>query len=353
MIKPKHEDVPENIWQVAAGDGERNYWDIFRQFGVMLIGPGGEGDYTKHKDAYNRMTPARRRPIRQFVEVADKDDYVVLKHRSGSKWIAIAIGRIKPGYYFKPVFGDVEGFQLQHCRRVDWRQTSEKPIPGLGRGGGCFSQVIKARDVVKRRWEKGKPIHKFDRIPNNPKSIELIDSLVIKGLPRQNAKRIANEIERLKSLAEWYEDNGKDCDVPEHETRTFLIVPLIMSLGWDEKKVKIEWKHKDVALFDADYSEQNEPVVIIESKRLWHGLGDAPEQAERYTRKYPTCKTFVVSDGIRYKLFTKPKPARKFRFSAYLNLLTPTRKHPYKPDVGGAVSFLLEMFHRRQSNRRV
>ena len=88
--------------------------------------------------------------------------------------------------------------------------------------------MIKAHDVVKRRWEKGKPIHKFDRIPNNPKSIELIDSLAVKGLPRQNAKRIADEIERLQGLARWYEDN--DEDVPEHETRTFLIVPLIMSL---------------------------------------------------------------------------------------------------------------------------
>jgi len=331
-----------NIWQVAAGDGERNYWDVFRQFGVMLIGPGGEGDYIKHKDAYDEMTMERRRPIRQFVEDADKNnDLVVLKHRSGSKWIAIAIGRIKSGYYYKPVFGDVEGFQLQHCRLVDWRQTSEKPIPGLGRGGGCFSHVIKARDVVKRRWEKGKPIHKFDRIPNNPKSIELIDSLAVKGLPRQNAKRIADEIERLQGLAQWYEDN--DEDVPEHETRTFLIVPLIMSLGWDEKRVKIEWKHKDVALFDAQYSKGNEPVVIIESKRLWDGLGDAPEQAERYAGQYPTCKTFIVSDGIRYKLFTKPKRAHKFRFSAYLNLLTPTRKHPYKPDVGGAASFLSKM----------
>ena len=107
--------------------------------------------------------------------------------------------------------------------------------------------------------------------------------------------------------------------------------------------MKIEWKHKDVALFDAQYSKGNEPVVIIESKRLWDGLGDAPEQAERYVGQYPTCKTFIVSDGIRYKLFTKPKRAHKFRFSAYLNLLTPTRKHPYKSRVGGAASFLSKM----------
>jgi len=39
MKKPKHEDKTANIWQVKAGDGKRDYSDVFLQFGVMLIGP--------------------------------------------------------------------------------------------------------------------------------------------------------------------------------------------------------------------------------------------------------------------------------------------------------------------------
>jgi len=338
-----------NIWQVAAGDGERNYWDVFRQFGVMLIGPGTvSGDYRKNKDAYNN--PDNRTTyhpaMRLFADEAAEKDLVVLKRPRGTKWEAVAVGKINSGYSFEPVFSDVEGFQLQHCRHVEWKQpTRETLIRGLGRGRFSHVNNERAREAVERLWKEGKR-EKSDPIPHDPKKVshdELIDSLTVKGLPGPNAKRIAKEIERLRHLAKWYEKNDENYDVREHETRTFLIVPLIMSLGWDEEKVKIEWEHKDVALFDAPYSPQSKPLVIIESKRLWDGLGYAPEQAERYAGQYKTCDRFVVSDGIRYKLFTKPKPDRKFRFSAYLNLLIPTRNHPYEPGVGGAVSFLWKM----------
>jgi hypothetical protein len=148
---------------------------------------------------------------------------------------------------------------------------------------------------------------------------------------------------RLRELADWYESRDENFDVREHETRTFLIVPLIKSLGWIEQNVKIELDHMDVVLFNGPYSKKNKPVVIIESKRLWHGLGGASDQAEKYAKKHPTCDRLVVSDGIRYKLYTKPKLGNKWPLSAYLNLLTPTLKHPYETDVGGAVSFLLKM----------
>ena len=82
----------------------------------------------------------------------------------------------------------------------------------------------------------------------------------------------------------------------------------------------------------------------IESKRLWDALGDDPEQqAKKYTESNRTCDRLVITDGIRYKLFTKPTRFGKWVFSHYLNLLAPKRVHPYKPEVGGAVSFLLKM----------
>jgi hypothetical protein len=347
MRKAKHEDTTKNIWQVAAGDGERDYQDVLLQFGVMLVGPGTMfGDYRKHKDDYeNKCDATTRRTLRQFADEADEKDLVVLKGRKcGRKWETVAVGKISSAYSFEPVFSDVEGFQLQHCRRVEWRLPTRVKYIRLGRVR--FSHVNKAPDEVKRLWETGKPIHKFDPIPEDHKNVsedELVASFVDKGLSKRNAKCIADEIKRLQDLAKWYECDkpDEDYDVSEHETRTFLIVPLIMSLGWDEKKVKIEWEHKDIALFDAPYSKQNEPAVIIESKRLWDGLGDAPEQARRYAGKHKRCGQFLVSDGIRYKLFTKR--GGEWHFSAYLNLLNPRRKHPYKPDVGGAVSFFQEM----------
>jgi hypothetical protein len=338
-----------NIWQVSAADGERDCSEVFLKYGVMLIGPGGEfGDYRKNEDAYNKnskMTAQRRRTLRQFKKEADENDLVVLKHAYGRKWGALAVGKIKSEYSFEAVFGDVEGFQLQHCRHVDWRQTSQTAIPGLGRGGGSFSRVNdeQARETVERLWEKGKR-KKSDQIPPEPEEVSreaLIDSLLAEGLTRQRAERIADEILRLRELAKWYESNDDNYDVREHETRTFLIVPLIMSLGWIEQNVKIELDRMDVVLFDGPYSKQNKPVVIIESKRLWHGLGGASDQAKEYAKKHPTCYRLIVTDGIRYKLFTKR--GGEWHFSDYMNLLAPKRVHPYKPDVAGAVSFLSKM----------
>jgi hypothetical protein len=116
-----------------------------------------------------------------------------------------------------------------------------------------------------------------------------------------------------------------------------------MSLGWIEKQVKIELDYMDIVLFAKPYSKKNKPVVIIESKRLWNGLGGASEQVMEYAENHPTCKKLVVTDGIRYKLLTRPKLGKKWPMSAYLNLLTPTLKHPYERGIEGAVSFLLKM----------
>src|SRR3954470_13493972 len=41
------------VWQVAAGDGSRDYSDVFLKFGVVLVGPGSEGTYFSNKDIYN------------------------------------------------------------------------------------------------------------------------------------------------------------------------------------------------------------------------------------------------------------------------------------------------------------
>jgi hypothetical protein len=358
MIKPKHGDMTKNIWQVAAGDGGRDYSeDVFLRYGVMLIGPGSLGDYRKSKDKnteeYKEYKKTAKKTTAQFIRrfyKAAVGELVVLKH--GKK--AIAVGKIQSEYDFKEVFSDVDGFDLRHCRRVEWTKLRrKKPIPSLTRARFCG--VKKADDDVDRLWNKGKRKKSAKKIPPDPEKVsdkELVDSLAVKVWGRRNAKLIADAILRLRRLAEWYGENDEDYDVKEHEARTFLVVPLIMSLGWVEENVKIEWHNMDIVLFDRPYSQRSKPVVIIETKRLWHGL-DASDQATNYAKKHRTCKKLVITDGIRYKLYTRAKRGKKWPLSAYLNLLTPTRKHPYDPDVGGAVSFLTKMFQRRQSNRRV
>ena len=331
------------IWQVAAGDGPRDYADVFLRFGVILVGPGSEGDYFSNRDAYNNSDSWAYRPfIRPLAEELAKGDLVVLKRPSGYNWEIVAVGEIVSDYLFKDVFGDVDGWDLQHCRQVHWKiPTSQTVIAGLRRGTLVGVNHQQAVAEVQRVWAVGSKVTTIP-IPDEPEEIsvdQLIDSLMVEGLPGQSAELIANTIWRLRRVAKWYSSHGSD--VGEHEIRTFLIVPLLTSLGWAEQKVKIEWNNIDVALFDTPYSKQSKPLVIIESKRLWDGLRYAPDQAASYAKLYPACDRFIVSDGIRYKLFKRSDD--QWRYSAYMNLLAPKRVHPYEPGVDGAVSFFLNL----------
>jgi len=269
-------------------------------------------------------------------------DLVVLKSSSGYNWEIVAVGEVTSDYLLKDVFGDVDGWDLQHCRQIRWKTPPVATvISGLRRGTLIKVNNERALAEVRQAWDTGLDVVTIP-IPDEPEEIsvdQLIDSLMVEGLPVQRAELITSTIWRLRRVAKWYSSHGSD--VGEHEIRTFLIVPLLTSLGWAEQKIKIEWKNIDVALFDTPYSKQSRPLVIIESKRLWDGLRFAPDQAIEYAQQYPACSRFIVSDGIRYKLFVIDD--NKWRYSAYMNLLAPKRIHPYEPEVDGAVSFFLNL----------
>ena len=331
------------IWQVAAGDGSRDYAEVFLKFGVILVGPGSAGEYFSNKDVYNVDDSwAYRSFIKPLAEELAKGDLVVLKRPSGYKWEIVAVGEVTSDYCFKDVFSDVDGWDLQHCRKISWKTpVSRTIISGLRRGTLYRVHNQQAICEIQKVWSTGEPVTPAT-FPTEPDEIsvdQLIDSLMIEGLPGQTAEVVVNTIWHLRRIAKWYNSHGSD--VGEHEIRTFLIVPLLISLGWAEQKVKIEWNDIDVVLFDTPYSDRSKPLVIIESKRLGDGLLYASDQAIGYAQAYPTCNKLIVSDGIRYKLFQRVED--QWRYAAYMNLLAPKRIHPYESDVDGAVLFFLAL----------
>ena len=336
-----------SIWQVAAGDGSRDYSDVFLKFGVILVGPGSEGSYLANKDTYNNNENWAYRPfIQPFAEGVRVGDLVVLKRPKGDQWEIIAVGEVTSDYLHQEVFGDVEGWDLQHCRQVRWK-TPNAPtiIPGLTRGTLKRVNQEQTINTIEQIWSSGQNFPSLP-IPPEPETItvdEVIESLIVDGLPGQSAEHITNTIWRLRRMAKYYQEHG--ADVGEHEIRTFLIVPLLMSLGWAEQRVKIEWLNMDVVLFDTPYKkDSSKPLVIIESKRLFDGLRYAPDQATKYALSYPSCIRFVVSDGIRYKLFLRE--GEQWRHAAYMSLTAPKRSHPYEQGVEGAVAFFRSMIPR-------
>lgn len=341
-----------NYWQVAAGDGQRDFSEVFLNRGCMLIGPGQYGDYTNNYHKYKDRTLVTKNDdnqINAFVWKVKAGDIVVLKKPSGKKWEVIAIGKILFGYSYQDRFDDIEGWDLSHHTQMKWAIPNKKTIiSGLTRG--TFKRINKKSTIEKIDdvYKTSKPF--TSKAMPKPQEIlsddDLIELLIDYGLRPKDAEDFTHTINRIRRLVRWYQKKGKN--VKEHETRTFLIVPLLLALGWPEQKLKIEWNHIDIAFFEKPYTdennESNDCVVILESKKLWDGLSPAASQVEQYANQFPKCKKVIVSDGCCYKLFERK--GKSWEYTAYLNILKPRRKHPYNPKVGGAPDVFLSLMGR-------
>ena len=339
-----------NYWQIAAGVGDRDYADVFLRFGVALVGPGRHGPFPQHPDKYRERGDWNSR-IERLADDVEIGDVVILKRGNGARGQIVAAGRVTKDYEWIEAFGDVEGWDLQHCRRVDWFKANE-PIPVVGLARGTLSQVNSAgpREAADGLLSSGVRVVSSD-IPSPATSISeegLVQSLVENGLRPSDAEDVIRAIFHVRRLASWYRTKGQD--LSEHEIRTFLIVPILLALGWSEQRIKIEWRRADIALFREVFNRNVEtpsPSVIVETKRMGTGLDYAEPQVVRFARDFPECNVLVTSTGERYQLFTK-EPGQEWdivrmeekHLSAYLNLSSLKGRHPYLVDVGGAPDLL-------------
>lgn len=313
----------------------------------MLIGPGNHGSYLTNMDYYNEEYGWS--DIKTFAEDVSEGDIVVLKRPKGQKWEVIAAGYVQGNYDYLDLFDDVEGWDLQHCRHVNWRKPQrEMLITGLTRGTFKRVHKLSAQRELKKVVVNGISVSSepTSKPPKELTDEDLIGYLINYGLRIKDAEDFTSTIHRIRRLIRWYYKYGKD--ILEHETRSFLILPLLLTLGWTEQQLKIEWKKLDIAFFEEPYSKENcDPdacIIILESKRLREGFVFAETQVIQYATDYPNCHRIIVSDGCRYKLFEQEN--EKWEYSAYLNILNPKQKHSYAPNVGGAQDVFLGLINR-------
>jgi hypothetical protein len=162
------------------------------------------------------------------------------------------------------------------------------------------------------------------------------------GLRAADAEILVRTIGYVRRLARWYKEHGRD--ISEHETRTFLIVPVLLALGWSEQKMKIEWKNLDIAFFVRAYDAKattKDCTMILESKRMKEGLSYAERQVKDYQAEFPDCSRLIVSDGVCYRLYQRKNDLWEWR--AYLNLLKLRNRHPYYTKIGGALDVFLSL----------
>ena len=328
-------------WQVAAGEGAREYSSVFLKYGVMLIGAGDPGPYFDNKGYYTGHRGWRAQVV-NFAEHVAKDDIVILKRPHHREWRIQAVGRIIGDYEYLEQFDDVEGWDLQHSRRVEWVCPKEIELTkhlsmGTFKGVNRKEIVDRARKMLEE-GEKQES-RQIPLIARRVSDEDLVESLIGNGLRPADSERVVDTVWRVRRLGRWYARYGQD--LSEHETRTFLITPLLLALGWSEQRVKIEWKNIDVAFFREVYKRGNEPCMILESKRMWEGLRYAEGQAKKYAKLYPKCLRLVVSDGICYRFYEKEDDS--WVWKAYMNLLKLKDPHPYETDIEGATHLFINL----------
>ena len=338
-----------NYWQVAAGEGTRDFSDVFLKYGVILMGAGNPGSFLEHPERYKGQKGWQRKIV-TLAENMKPDDIVILKKGHGAKGRVLAAGRITSSYEWFEPFDDVEGWDLRHGRRVEWvKPVSPILVDGLARG--TISRVFKGnpKNAAERLLNEGEgaPVEKEDIPPpaNSISEEHLVGSLIENGLRPADAEAVIRAIWHVRRLAGWYLVHGRE--LSEHEIRTFLIIPILLALGWSEQRIKIEWNHTNISLFSEVFKRDSKPFLILESKRMGVGLGHAERQVQRYAKVFPDCHILVTSSGARYDLYEK-EPEQKWDASsmkekhlrASLNLFILRDRHPYFADVGGAPDLL-------------
>ena len=100
-------------WQISGGPASRAYGEVFLKHGVALIGPGDAGPWTPDRDDGEFEGGF----VRRFAGEAAVGDVFLL--RTGLATIT-AMGLVTGDYLYVNAFDDVNGWDLQHARRVRW-----------------------------------------------------------------------------------------------------------------------------------------------------------------------------------------------------------------------------------------
>jgi hypothetical protein len=301
------------VWQVSAGPASRSYADVLLRHGVALIGPGDAGVWTSERDD-NEFDGGF---VRRFASEIAPGDAILL--RTGLATIA-AVGLVASDYLYLNAFDDVNGWDLQHSRRVRWCRL---PEPHTFRGSAfganpprCSRAWSQELIDLTDRFIKSPPTHwQTAPLPELPAEEPPLDQVPngLRGIVAQAA-----------DLVPLFQDSQAFGEPPsEDELITHFIVPFLGALGWPPERIAVKWRYIDVAVFRALPRTPENCHFVIEAKRLGAGVEGALEQGKRYVEALGSPRDVIVTDGIRYRMYAGE---RGFEPVAYANLARLKRK---------------------------
>jgi hypothetical protein len=308
------ETATRAVWQVSAGPASRSYADVLLKHGVALIGPGDAGKWSRERYSYDF---ALQGFVGRFAEEIAVGDIVLL--RTGAATIG-AVGVVASEYLYLDEFDDVNGWDLQHARRMRWCKLMEDHTFGTPLFGGSptrCSRVLQAEAVdFAQRFLRSPPTHwqsaGLPELPPEEPALEEVPSA------------LAGVVAQAADLVPLYQDPRRLGEPPcEDELIAHFVVPFLRALGWPPERIAVQWRRIDVAVFRSLPRTAKNCHLVIEAKRLGAGVEGALEQAKAYVKALEVPRDVVVTDGIRYRMYAGD---RGFEPVAYANLARLKRK---------------------------
>ena len=340
----------KTIWQQAAGDTDRNYSELCLKWDVILNGPAYAGPWpdcakTLSVDGWSSRKVT---DLKRFSEEMEEGDLVVL--RIGTSTV-LGVGEIAGPYEWLDAFGDIDGWDLQHVRRVRWfwkSSGSPKHFDTYALKQGDTTQRLNEGPVAE--WLSTLSVQEdaFARplvglpLPEKPDDIsvdEISEFLFDHGVASASIANLLEEIGELTRIAKWYQRSSNKPS--EHETVAYLVVPLLRALGWTPQRMAVEWNHVDVALFEQLPRSDESLRVVVEAKKMENSCLSAMSQAMSYAEGKLVCHRLIVTDGLRYGVYIRGE-LESFRLYAYLNLTRLRHDYPIY-ECKGAEDALLAM----------
>ena len=200
-----------SIWQQAAGDQDRNYVHLCLKWGVILNGPGNLGPWNSADTSnYDEMGRKRKKTdLKRFCEDIKDGDLIAL--RLGTRE-CYAVGVVHGEYEWSDVFGDVDGWDIQHVRRVNWLWSSlesPKVFPTYSFKQGDTTQPLTSEKVL--NWIDGLNLTNATKqsMPALPKPSpqiefsEVFDFLFDEGVGTEAINLLMDEMTELVRIAKW------------------------------------------------------------------------------------------------------------------------------------------------------
>jgi hypothetical protein len=277
------------------------------KYGVGLIGPGDAGPWSAERDDDEFDGGF----VRRFASEAEVGDVFLL--RTGISSIG-AVGIVASEYVYLNQFDDVNGWDLQHARRVRWCKLPQEhtfTIQVFGANPTRCSRTWNEEVLdFTERFLNSPPTHWHTApLPELPPEEDRLDE-VPTGL--QGVIAEANDLVPLLWDRQAFGEHPSEDELIAH-----FVVPYLRALGWPPERIAVKWRYIDVTVVRALPRTPDNCQFVIEAKRLGAGVEGAMEQARGYVAARGPPRDVIVTDGIRYRMYSCQSD---FEPVAYANL---------------------------------